>query len=113
MTWCVRLLLDASSPLGCRDQSMSSELHHACRLGLVSEVEELLVSGAEINAVNLTGNTPLHLCATTNQVRLVFLSLWTNIPSRINQTNGDLREKERDEGLELNVTWEEKNDLLC
>ena len=55
--------------VNCRDEYLSSELHQACRLGLVQHVEHLLFYRAEINATNLAGNTPLHICAATNQVK--------------------------------------------
>jgi SH3/ankyrin repeat-containing protein len=35
----------------------------ACKNGLVKHVEQLLYYGAEINAQNVNGNTPLHVCA--------------------------------------------------
>lgn len=39
----------------------------ACKNGLVKHVENLLFYGAEINAQNVNGNTPLHVCAVNNQ----------------------------------------------
>ena len=66
--YCCQLLLEDHSIVDCRDESFSTELHQACRLGLVQHVEHLLFYRADINAMNLAGNTPLHICAATNQV---------------------------------------------
>ena len=67
--YCCQLLLEDHSMVDCRDESLSTELHQACRLGLVQHVEHLLFYRANINAMNLAGNTPLHICAATNQVK--------------------------------------------
>ena len=67
-SYCCLLLLQDHSIVNCRDDSLSSELHQACRLGLVQHVEHLLFYRADINAINIGGNTPLHICAATNQV---------------------------------------------
>lgn len=69
-SFCCQLLLQDHSMVNCRDESLCTELHQACRLGLVQHLEHLLFYRAEINAVNQTGNTPLHICAATNQVCL-------------------------------------------
>jgi len=68
-SYCCQLLLQDHSIVNCRDDYLSTELHQACRLGLVQHLEHLLFYRADINAVNLAGNTPLHICAATNQVR--------------------------------------------
>ena len=39
-----------------------------CRNGLVQHLEHLLFYGANMNAQNASGNTPLHVCAVNNQV---------------------------------------------
>lgn len=44
----------------------------ACRHGRTKHVEHLLYFGANINALNKTGNTPLHVCALNNQVLCSF-----------------------------------------
>lgn len=67
-SYCCLLLLQDHSIIDCRDDSFSTELHQACRLGLVQHVEHLLFYRADINAINIGGNTPLHICAATNQV---------------------------------------------
>lgn len=68
-SYCCQLLLQDHSIVNCRDDYLSTELHQACRLGLVQHIEHLLFYRADINAINLAGNTPLHVCATTNQVK--------------------------------------------
>lgn len=70
-SYCCLLLLQDHSVVNCRDEYLSSELHQSCRLGLVQHVEHLLFYRCDINAMNESGNTPLHICATTNQVSLV------------------------------------------
>ena len=40
----------------------------ACKAGRVQHLEHLLFYGAEMNAQNSSGNTPLHVCAVNNQV---------------------------------------------
>ncbi len=42
----------------------------ACRNGLVTHLEHLLFYGADMNAQNASGNSPLHVCAVNNQVKL-------------------------------------------
>ena len=54
----------------CRDDYLCTELHQACRLGLVQHVEHLLFYRSDINAMNIAGNTPLHICAAANQVMI-------------------------------------------
>ena len=67
-SYACQLLLQDHSLVNCRDDYLSTELHQACRLGLVQHLEHLLFYRADINAINLAGNTPLHICATSNQV---------------------------------------------
>ena len=47
--------------MDCRDESLSTALHQACRLALVRHVEHLLIYPADINAINFAGNAPLHI----------------------------------------------------
>uniref|UniRef100_A0A915BXZ2 PDZ domain-containing protein n=1 Tax=Parascaris univalens TaxID=6257 RepID=A0A915BXZ2_PARUN len=42
-------------------------VHFACKNGLMHHVERLLYYGADINAQNVNGNTPLHVCAVNNR----------------------------------------------
>ena len=42
-------------------------LLQACRYGLVQHLEHLLFYGADVNAKNASGNTPLHVCAVNGQ----------------------------------------------
>lgn len=39
----------------------------ACRYGLFQHLEHLLFYGADINAKNASGNSPLHVCAVNGQ----------------------------------------------
>ena len=41
-----------------------------CRNGMVQHLEHLLFYGADMNARNASGNTPLHVCAVNNQVQI-------------------------------------------
>jgi SH3/ankyrin repeat-containing protein len=41
---------------------------------MVHHLEHLLFYGADINAQNASGNTPLHVCAVNNQVPKVRLA---------------------------------------
>ena len=42
---------------------------------MVQHLEHLLFYGADMNARNASGNTPLHVCAVNNQVRTDNLEL--------------------------------------
>ncbi|VDM81809.1 unnamed protein product, partial [Strongylus vulgaris] len=42
----------------------------ACKNGLTKHVEHLLFYGAIVDAENVNGNTPLHVCAVNNRYRL-------------------------------------------
>lgn len=44
-----------------------SIIFQACKNGLMHHVEHLIYYGAEIDAQNNKGNTPLHVCAVNNQ----------------------------------------------
>lgn len=48
----------------------------ACRNGLIHHLEHLLYYGADMNAKNASGNTPLHVCAVNNQESCVRLLLF-------------------------------------
>jgi len=41
--------------------------NQACRNGLIQHLEHLLFYGADMDAQNASGNTPLHVCAVNNQ----------------------------------------------
>ncbi|CAF3564455.1 unnamed protein product [Rotaria socialis] len=93
-SYCCLLLLQDHSIVNNRDDCLSTELHQACRLGLVQHVEHLLFYRADINAVNIGGNTPLHICAATNQEAsariLLFRGADINIVNKSNQTPYEL-----------------------
>ncbi|CAF1116801.1 unnamed protein product, partial [Rotaria sordida] len=93
-SYCCLLLLQDHSIVNCHDDYLSTELHQACRLGLVQHVEHLLFYRANMNAINVTGNTPLHICAATNQEAcarvLLFRGADTTIVNKSNQTPYEL-----------------------
>ncbi len=49
------------------NNNSSSFLFQACRLGLVQHLERLLFYGADLDARNASGNSPLHVCAVNAQ----------------------------------------------
>lgn len=71
---CCLILLEDHSMVDTRDSSLSTELHHCCRLGLVQHVEHLIFYRADVNAQDQFGNSPLHICARKNQVEFRFSS---------------------------------------
>ncbi|KAB7498006.1 SH3 and multiple ankyrin repeat domains protein 1 [Armadillidium nasatum] len=62
---CEALLHDYSI-IGASDNQGWQETHQACRNKLVQHLEHLLFYGADMNAQNASGNTPLHVCAVNN-----------------------------------------------
>ncbi|KAJ1530379.1 hypothetical protein ONE63_005288 [Megalurothrips usitatus] len=60
-------LLHDRAVIGAQDLQGWQEVHQACRNGLVVHLEHLLSYGADMNAKNASGNTPLHVCAVNNQ----------------------------------------------
>ncbi|XP_074109680.1 SH3 and multiple ankyrin repeat domains prosap isoform X5 [Cotesia typhae] len=62
---CNALLHDHAS-IGAEDLQGWQEIHHACRNNLVRHLDHLLYYGADMNARNASGNTPLHVCAVNN-----------------------------------------------
>ncbi|BET01480.1 SH3 [Nesidiocoris tenuis] len=63
---CEGLLHDRAT-IGATDLQGWQEVHQACRIGLVQHLEQLLFYGADMNARNASGNTPLHVCAVNSQ----------------------------------------------
>jgi SH3/ankyrin repeat-containing protein len=64
---CVELLLYNGSIIGCKDDNNWQETHYACKLGLSQHLDHLIYYGADLNARNNSGNTPLHICAIHKQ----------------------------------------------
>ncbi|KAK0074213.1 hypothetical protein PV326_012642, partial [Microctonus aethiopoides] len=62
---CETLLHDHAT-IGAQDLQGWQEVHHACRNNLVQHLDHLLFYGADMNARNASGNTPLHVCAVNN-----------------------------------------------
>ena len=47
-----------------------SVMCQVCRSGMVQHLQHLLLYGADRNARNASGNTPLHVCAVNNKVSI-------------------------------------------
>ncbi|XP_014207708.1 SH3 and multiple ankyrin repeat domains protein 3 isoform X6 [Copidosoma floridanum] len=62
---CESLLHDHAT-IGAQDLQGWQEVHQACRNNLVQHLDHLLFYGADMNARNASGNTPLHVCAVNN-----------------------------------------------
>merc|ERR1719336_3605738 len=60
-------LLHDHAMTGAQDLQGWQEVHQVCRSGMVQHLEHLLFYGADMNAHNASGNTPLHVCAVNNQ----------------------------------------------
>ncbi|CAF0935373.1 unnamed protein product, partial [Didymodactylos carnosus] len=92
--YCAQLLLQDHSIVDCTDENLSTEIHQACRFGLVQHIENLLFYRADINAKNTAGNTPLHVCAANNQEScarvLLFRGADTTSINKANQTPYEL-----------------------
>ena len=48
-----------------------------CKAGKVKLLDMLIYYGADVNAQNHNGNTPLHICAAEDQVRYRFTAKYT------------------------------------
>ncbi|XP_036367126.1 protein shank isoform X2 [Octopus sinensis] len=64
---CAELLLNERAIIGTTDEQGWFEIHQACRSGKVQILEHLIYYGADMDVQNASGNTPLHVCAVTNQ----------------------------------------------
>ncbi|OWZ15757.1 hypothetical protein PHMEG_00010537 [Phytophthora megakarya] len=73
----VRLLLEEGSDVNLVDCSASHKtpLHEACRAGHAPVVEQLLRSGARLNAVDVSGDSPLHVACRGGWTRVVRILL--------------------------------------
>ncbi|XP_044255873.1 SH3 and multiple ankyrin repeat domains protein 3 isoform X3 [Tribolium madens] len=60
-------LLHDHATTGAQDLQGWQEVHQACKTGMMPHLEHLLFYGADMNARNASGNTPLHVCAVNNQ----------------------------------------------
>ncbi|CAH1128889.1 unnamed protein product [Ceutorhynchus assimilis] len=60
-------LLHDHATTGSADSQGWQEVHQACKHGLLKHLEHLLFYGADMNAHNASGNTPLHVCAVNGQ----------------------------------------------
>ncbi|XP_048517673.1 protein shank isoform X8 [Dendroctonus ponderosae] len=60
-------LLHDHATTGAADTQGWQEVHQACKHGLLKHLEHLLFYGADMNAHNASGNTPLHVCAVNGQ----------------------------------------------
>lgn len=67
-TRCALILLKDQAQHGVMDEHGWAELHQACRRGHESHLEVLIVYGANMDVRNQTGNTPLHVCGTWDQL---------------------------------------------
>lgn len=61
------VLLHDHATVGAADGHGWQEIHQACKSGLTTHLEHLLSYGANMNAQNASGNTPLHVCAVNSQ----------------------------------------------
>uniref|UniRef100_A0A914LRZ1 Uncharacterized protein n=1 Tax=Meloidogyne incognita TaxID=6306 RepID=A0A914LRZ1_MELIC len=66
----------------------AADLDIACKNGLCKHTEQLIYYGANIDARNINGNTPLHVCAVNGRVECAQLLLYRGAdPSLINGNN--------------------------
>jgi len=88
MSHSVYRLMDTESPSPSATPSPDSALHHATRNGDLETVKSLIESGADLNAQNDQGLTPLHLTALNGRTDLaaVLLENGAEINSRESYT---------------------------
>ncbi|XP_077493882.1 SH3 and multiple ankyrin repeat domains prosap isoform X3 [Amblyomma americanum] len=81
------LLHDHALP-GVADPQGWQEVHQACKHGLVQHLEQLLFYGADMNARNASGNTPLHVCAVNDRESCARVLLFRGAdPAALNYAN--------------------------
>ncbi len=80
--------------IGISDHQGSQELHQACQHGRETHLDHLIFYGADLNCQTAGGNTPLHICAISNQENcarvLLFRGADKNIANYSNQTAYDV-----------------------
>ncbi|BFZ25284.1 hypothetical protein BsWGS_28323 [Bradybaena similaris] len=85
---CTYLLLHERASIGVCDEQGWYEIHQACKYGRVQHLEHLLFYGAEMDVRNSCGNTPLHVCALSNQEACTRVLLFRGAdPSVLNYNN--------------------------
>lgn len=67
-----------------KDEHCKNSLHLAARLGKLEAVKDLLGKGANVNAKNDTGETPLHIAATYNHTKEVVEALLGKKETNVN-----------------------------
>ncbi|KAL1469633.1 hypothetical protein MTO96_024896, partial [Rhipicephalus appendiculatus] len=81
-------LLHDHATLGVADPQGWQEVHQACKHGLVQHLEQLLFYGADMNARNASGNTPLHVCAVNDRESCARVLLFRGAdPAALNYAN--------------------------
>lgn len=60
----------------------------ACKDGRSSHVDQLLFYGADIDAQNSSGNTPLHICSLNNQLSCARILLFRGADRTIQNRDG-------------------------
>jgi len=82
------LLLKEHSEVDVVDFCEWTELHQACKRGMREIVEWLVLYGANPNAQNAAGNTPLHICASFNKLDCARMLLYRGIDKNIKNKAG-------------------------
>lgn len=87
----VRLLL-GGVPVSIRDgfKLNESTLHWACNFSNIEVAKLLLVSGVEVNNVNLEGQTSLHLACESNNIEMIQLLLSEGADTKMKDIRGKI-----------------------
>ena len=73
------MLLDADANCSSTNAFGNTPLHTACLNGYESVCSILTAAGASISALNLSGQSPVHIAAASTQVRLQMESVKSTI----------------------------------